>query len=116
MFDLDELGKEAPPDITLTTYTAFSGKPFIWDSKIFHFPRPIAFSCLRVTAESYPVAVEFYSGDGQLRHGELVVDDQVKRVRRMRTERDWYIRVHGTNTVYSVGFSTNMKELAADGG
>jgi len=114
--DLDELAKGEDPNITLTTYTAFSGEPFVWESKTFEYPRPIAYSCVRVDAEAYPVAVEFYNGAGELRHGELVMNDQVKKIRRMRSERDWYVRVHGTNTVYSVGFSTNPKELSADGG
>ena len=114
--DLDELQKGELPDITLGTYTAFSGKQLVWDSKIFEYPRPIAFSCLRVIAEAYPVAVEFYNGNGELRHGELVMNDQVKKVKRMRAERNWYIRVYGLNTVYSLGVATNPKELSGDGG
>jgi hypothetical protein len=44
------------------------------------------------------------------------MNDQVKKIARMRTERDWYVRIHGTNTVYDVGFATNPKELSQDGG
>ena len=110
--DMDERDKE--PFEFLTTFTGFSGKDLIWGSKVFTNTSPMAFSHVRILADAYPVAIELFDGDDNKRASYLVTNDQVMRLPRMRTEREWKFRVFGSNTIYSVGLSTNAKELSGD--
>jgi hypothetical protein len=111
--DVDE--RDRDPFAFLTTFTAFSGKDLVWESKIFQYPAPRAFSHIRVTAEDFPVGVELFDGEGNKRASHMVMSDQVQRLPRMRTEKEWYFRVFGSNTVNSIELGTSAKEVSGDG-
>ena len=110
--DFDERDKR--PFTFLSTFTAFSGKELVYQSKLFETGRPLSFSHIRVEADSYPVGVSFLSIDQQSRADVLITDDRVYRLPQMRREREWYIRINSLSTVVSVEVATTPGEISGN--
>ena len=110
--DFDEMLGE--PFTFLGRFTAFSGEEFLWESKIFQYPTPIAWSHVRVKALEYPVAVEVFDGNGVQHASFLANDDTTRRLPRMRREKEWYLRIHGYHETTWIGVATSSEELVSE--
>jgi hypothetical protein len=107
--DFDEMAGE--PFTFLTTFSAYSKEEFLWESKIFDYDRPMCWSHIKVDAVEYPIAVEIFDGAGLQHAAMLINDDKIRRLPRMRRERDWYLRIHGYHETTFVGVATSAEEL-----
>jgi hypothetical protein len=83
--------------------------PYTWKSKKFSFPEPKSFSCYRVQAEEYPVAIKIYR-DGEEKVSETINDDRLKRLP-SGLGTDWEIQLSGDTEVFNVQLAQSPTEL-----
>lgn len=84
--------------------------PYRWRSKLFTYPQPVGFSCIRVEAETYPVECDV-TRDGVLIASYNIVSPSVLRLPAGKG-RNWELELRGTGQVYSAGIAEAPVELA----
>ena len=83
---------------------------YTWRSKIFQSPRPIAMSSAQVDAQAYPVYMRVWA-DSAIHWAGYVTNDRVFKLPPGK-HKFWEFDVTGSTTVYDIGISTSVRELA----
>ncbi len=83
---------------------------YFWQSKVFAQPMPVAFTCLRVEAEAYPVLVEI-KADGKRLLLKNVNSGSVLRIPSRSKYRQWQVSISGTTAVEYICLSDSMSEV-----
>ncbi|MDN5938545.1 MAG: hypothetical protein L0H83_07755 [Salinisphaera sp.] len=85
---------------------------FKWRSKVFVLPRPAAFSCGQVRANSYAdtLTLRLY-GDGALVDTVTVTDDFVFRLGVTSRYKRWEMEIEGTDPVLDMQIAESVEEL-----
>lgn len=84
---------------------------YTWRSKMFTLPDLTAFTCYRVTAESYPITVRFYR-NGEIHHTNVVTNREIYRLPSGYAH-DFEVEVTGTGEIFSIAMAQTPREIAS---
>lgn len=81
-----------------------------YKSKELYFDKPVSFSCLRVSADGYPVTCNLYT-NGQLAQVVTVTSDATKKLPFIRKAKSWELEIISESTVRGMAIGNAVGDM-----